>query len=47
MIRYLVAVLIIALFAMQGCGQTGDLYWPEDEQVEVDEEENKDDEQGT
>lgn len=37
--RSCIALLLMALFVMQGCGQTGDLYWPEEEQVEVDEEE--------
>ncbi|MBT8136133.1 MAG: lipoprotein [Gammaproteobacteria bacterium] len=38
-------VLLVALLALQGCGQTGDLYWPEQEQVEIDDEESSQSEQ--
>lgn len=28
--------IVLLLFLLVGCGQTGDLYWPPDEQVVVD-----------
>lgn len=39
--------LLVALLAVQGCGQTGDLYWPEQEQeqVEIDDEQSSQREQ--
>lgn len=45
MTRYLTAIVLVALLVLQGCGQTGDLYWPDDEQIEVDE--DKDNETDT
>lgn len=41
MMRSCLALLLVAMLAAQGCGQTGDLYWPVEEQVEVDDEENR------
>ena len=43
MTRYLFAIFLIVLLGLSACGQTGDLYWPEDEQVEIDKDESEDD----
>ncbi len=34
------AALFIVFVMLTGCGQTGDLYWPEDEKTVVDEDED-------
>ncbi|MDH3647808.1 MAG: lipoprotein [Gammaproteobacteria bacterium] len=39
--RFLFAIALTVLLGLGACGQTGDLYWPEDEQVEVDEDETE------
>lgn len=35
-------MLLIVILGLSACGQTGDLYWPADEQVEIDKDDSED-----
>ncbi|MBT8131488.1 MAG: lipoprotein [Gammaproteobacteria bacterium] len=41
MIRQRLLIFVIAVFMLHGCGQTGDLYLPDEDQVEVSDEEKE------
>ena len=39
--RLVFAIFLLVLLGLGACGQTGELYWPEEEPIEVDEEESE------